>query len=84
VVDLLKAEMTVAGATLRLSTPVLAVSKSAGGFHVSLPGADVACEALVIATGGKSIPKMGATSFGYQLAEQFDVGVVETCPGSSP
>jgi predicted Rossmann fold flavoprotein len=44
----------------------------------------IACEALVVATGGKSIPKMGATSFGYQTAEQFGVGVVETRPGLVP
>ncbi len=84
VVDLLKTEMAAAGATLRLATPVLGVAKSADGFRVSLPGGDVACESLVIATGGKSIPKMGATGFGYQLAEQFGVGVVETRPGLVP
>ena len=84
VVDLLKAELAEAGATLRLATPVLGVQKSADGFRVSLQAGDVACEALVIATGGKSIPKMGATSFGYQLAEQFGVGVVETRPGLVP
>jgi predicted Rossmann fold flavoprotein len=84
VVDLLKAEMAEAGATLRLATPVLAVEKSGEGFRVSLRDADVACEALVIATGGKSIPKMGATAFGYQVAEQFGVGVVETRPGLAP
>jgi predicted Rossmann fold flavoprotein len=84
VVDLLKTEMAKAGASLRLATPVLGVAKSADGFRVSLQGADVACEALVIATGGKSIPKMGATSFGYQIAEQFGVGVVETRPGLAP
>ncbi len=84
VVDLLKAEMADAGATLRLATPVLGVAKSAEGFRVSLQGADVVCEALVVATGGKSIPKMGATGFGYQLAEQFGVGLVETRPGLAP
>jgi predicted Rossmann fold flavoprotein len=84
VVDLLKAELAGAGATLRLATPVLSVEKSAGGFRLSLPTAEIACEALVVATGGKSIPKMGATAFGYQLAEQFGVGVVETLPGLVP
>jgi predicted Rossmann fold flavoprotein len=84
VVDLLKAELAEAGASLRLATPVLAVAKSADGFRVSLQGADLACEMLVIATGGKSIPKIGATGFGYQVAEQFGVGVVETRPGLAP
>ena len=84
VVDLLKAEMAKAAASLRLATPVLGVEKSAEGFRVALQGADVTCEALVIATGGKSIPKMGATAFGYQVAEQFGVAVVETRPGLAP
>ena len=85
VVDLLKAEMAQAGATLRLATrPVSAVAKSADGFHVSLATGDIACESLVIATGGKSIPKMGATGFGYQIAEQFGVPVIETRPGLVP
>jgi len=84
VVDLLKAEMGAAGVTLRLATPVLGVEKSADGFRVSLPAGDVACEALVVATGGKSIPKMGATGFGYQVARQFGVGVAETRPGLAP
>ncbi len=83
-VDLLKAEMAAAGATLRLVTPVLGVERSEDGFRLSLQGAEVACEALVVATGGKSIPKMGATGFGYQIAAQFGIGVVETRPASSP
>jgi len=84
VVELLKAEIAQAGATLRLATPVSAVAKSADGFHVSLATGDIACESLVIATGGKSIPKMGATGFGYQIAEQFGVPVIETRPGLVP
>src|ERR1700761_325061 len=58
VVDLLKAEMAAAGASLRLATPVLGMEKTADGFRVAAQGDDVACGALVIATGGKSIPKM--------------------------
>jgi predicted Rossmann fold flavoprotein len=84
VVDLLRAEMANAGTTLRLATPPLGVEASTDGFRVSLQATHVACEALVIATGGKSIPKMGATSFGYRVAEQFGVGVVETRPGLVP
>ena len=45
---------------------------------------EVQGQTLVVATGGKSIPKMGATGFGYKLAEQFGVGLVETRPGLVP
>jgi hypothetical protein len=84
VVDLLKAEMRETGVTLRLATTVQRVEKGADGFHVALATGETACESLVVATGGKSIPKMGATAFGYQLAEQFGVGVTETRPGLVP
>jgi hypothetical protein len=84
VVDLLKAEMRETGVTLRLATSVQRVEKSADGFRVALATGETACESLVVAAGGKSIPKMGATSFGYQLAEQFGVGVTETRPGLVP
>jgi predicted Rossmann fold flavoprotein len=84
VVELLKAEMAGVGVALRLATPVLGVEKSADGFRVALQGGEVSCEALVIATGGKSIPKMGATAFGYQVAEQFGIAVVEARPGLVP
>lgn len=84
VVDLLKAEMAGAGVTLRLATSVQRVEKSAALFRVGLPTGETACESLVVATGGKSIPKMGASSFGYQLAEQFGVGMIETRAGLVP
>ena len=84
VVDLLKAEMAKAGVTLRLATTVQRVETGADGFRIVLPTGEATCEALVVACGGKSIPKMGATSFGYQLAEQFGVGVVATRAGLVP
>src|SRR5690606_31531336 len=44
----------------------------------------VACDSLVVATGGKSIPKMGATGFGYEVARQFGLNIVETRPALVP
>jgi predicted Rossmann fold flavoprotein len=54
------------------------------GFTVSTARGDVSAPALVVATGGKSIPKMGATSFGYKLAEAFGLPVTETRPALVP
>jgi len=65
VVDLFRTELASHGAVLRLSAPVSRIDKAADGFALALDGAEVACAALVIATGGRSIPKMGATGFGY-------------------
>src|SRR2546427_1643234 len=45
---------------------------------------DFECQSLVIASGGLSIPKIGATNFGYNVARQFGVGLIETRPGLVP
>jgi predicted Rossmann fold flavoprotein len=64
---------------LRLNTKVQYVEKIPDGFTVQLASGEVlATCALVVATGGKSIPKMGATDFGYRLAGQFGVRVTDT------
>ena len=84
IVELLLAEMRDAGALLRLNTAVKTIEKTADGFSILAGDAPIECSALVIATGGKSIPKMGATGFGYGVAERFGVGVVETRPALVP
>jgi predicted Rossmann fold flavoprotein len=85
VVDLLLDHMRRAGVTLRLATTVQAVRRGTeGGFVLTAGGAEIGCPALVVATGGKSIPKMGATGFGYDLARQFGLPLVEPRPGLVP
>ena len=81
VVELLLAEMKAAGVELRLGQAAPAVEKTADGFRL---GEALACASLVIATGGKSIPKMGATGFAYDLARRFGLEVVETRPALVP
>jgi predicted Rossmann fold flavoprotein len=86
IIDLLLAEMAEAKAELRLETSVTAVEKTDEGFLLTLSpsGHQVHCRSLVVATGGKSIPKMGATDFGYRLASRFGVPVIETRPALVP
>ena len=84
VVRLLLDEMARYGAALRLGTAVDRIEKAGAGFRLGVGGETVACEVLVVATGGKSIPKMGATSFGYDVAAQFGVPVVATRPALVP
>ena len=84
IVELLLAEMRAAGATLWLTTAVEDIEKTADGFTLSAGGEPLECASLVIATGGKSIPKMGATGFGYGVAERFGVRLVETRPALVP
>ncbi len=76
-------DMAGAGVGLQLATEVRTV-RQATGFVVETSRGEVAAPALVVATGGKSIPKMGATGFGYRLAEQFGVPLVDTRPGLVP
>lgn len=84
IVDLLLNEMKQAGVTLRLGTPVETVEKTGEGFALRLSQGAVQCRSLVVASGGKSIPKMGATGFGYDLAQQFGLDIVETRPALVP
>jgi predicted Rossmann fold flavoprotein len=85
IIDMLLTEMRVAGAQLRLNAKIQYVEKISEGFTLQLASGEVlACSALVVATGGKSIPKMGATDFGYRLADQFGVRATETRPALVP
>ncbi len=85
IVTMLLTEMEAAGCELRLETGVDRIAKTDEGFELALSsGANVRCQSLVVACGGKSIPKMGATGFGYEIAKQFGVGVVETRPALVP
>jgi predicted Rossmann fold flavoprotein len=84
IIAMLLDEMKRAGAQLRLGAPVGAVRRSSDGFSVAVADEVIACRSLVVATGGKSIPKMGATGFGYDLASQFGLGLIETRPALVP
>jgi len=81
---MLLGEMREAGVLLSLKTEVERISKTETGFDVRLSSAALTCDSLIVATGGKSIPKMGASSFGYQLAAQFGLRVTDTRPALVP
>tara|TARA_R110002012_G_scaffold213121_1_gene384203 strand:- start:332 stop:1510 length:1179 start_codon:yes stop_codon:yes gene_type:complete len=84
IIDMLLAELGAAGARLELSTKVDKIERQGEMFRVALSSGPVEAASLVIATGGKSIPKMGATGFAYTVAEQFGIRVVEPRPGLVP
>jgi predicted Rossmann fold flavoprotein len=88
IVAMLLTEMKAVGADLWLSTAVLAVARDAAGFAVTLEreGRQVVVRArnLIVATGGKSIPKMGATGLAYDIARQFGHALTETRPALVP
>jgi predicted Rossmann fold flavoprotein len=72
------------GVVIKLNTSVDGISKSADQFHLASSSAALKCQSLVVATGGLSIPKMGATPFGYKIAQQFDIPVLPTYAGLVP
>ena len=84
IVDMLTGDLAEAGGKLELSTEVEGISKTGAGYDIRLSSGPVICASLVIATGGKSIPKMGASGFAYRVAEQFGLSVTETRPGLVP
>jgi predicted Rossmann fold flavoprotein len=84
IIDMLLAEMRAHGVTLRLGQAVSRIERTEAGFELAAGGQAIATSALVIATGGKSIPKMGATGFGYEVAAQFGVPVTPTRPALVP
>ena len=84
IIDMLLDEMHRYGARLQLETAVENVEKTERGFVIRHSGGTVSAKSLVIASGGKSIPKMGATGFGYEIATRFGLRMVETRPGLVP
>ncbi|MBA3859339.1 MAG: aminoacetone oxidase family FAD-binding enzyme [Cyanobacteria bacterium PR.3.49] len=79
IVDLLVHESEKAGVAFFKGRVVKEVVKD-DGFLIHTNSETFSCQSLVIATGGLSIPQIGATGFGYSIAQQFDIKVVETAP----
>lgn len=85
VVAMLTHDMAEAAVDLRMKTGVDRLSRSGDGWSVGLSdGSEIAAAALVVATGGKSIPKMGATGWAYEVARRFDIRVTDTRPALVP
>ena len=84
IIRMLTNEMRAAGAELWLRTDISDVEQLAGSYRINTSEGVFEASSLVVATGGKSIPKMGATGFAYRVAEQFGLPVVETRPGLVP
>ncbi|MBL8570359.1 MAG: NAD(P)/FAD-dependent oxidoreductase [Phreatobacter sp.] len=84
IIDMLLDEMDRAGARLRVETAVENIEKTDNGFAVRLSSGSISCRSLVIASGGKSIPKMGATGFAYDVAERFGLNIVAPRPALVP
>ncbi|WP_413495582.1 NAD(P)/FAD-dependent oxidoreductase [Morganella psychrotolerans] len=78
IIDLLLAECELGAVTVRLRSEVTSVEKQGEEFVVTVNGKLVSTHSLVVACGGLSMPGLGATPFGYRLAEQFGLPVLPT------
>ncbi|CAI0959598.1 NAD(P)/FAD-dependent oxidoreductase [Serratia ficaria] len=78
VVELLVKECELGQVTTRLRSEVLSVEKTEQGFELALNGEKVSARSLVVASGGLSMPGLGASPFGYKLAEQFGLNLLPT------
>ncbi len=83
IISLLETEAREAGVVILTGCEVGDVRRGTS-FEVSTSAGDFACQSLVIATGGLSIPNIGATDLGYRLARRFGLQIVETLPALVP
>ena len=84
IVDMLLYEMRAGGVELRLGHRIDTVARAGSSYEVVANGTTFRAPALVVATGGPAIPKIGATGFAYDIARQFGLKVVEPRPALVP
>jgi len=84
ILELLLAECNKVGVVVQLNTHIDSVERLTDLFHLKTNNGNFTCRSLVVATGGLSIPKMGATPLGYKIAEQFGIKVLPTSAGLVP
>lgn len=83
-VNILLTECEWAGVQINLRTEVLSVAKVPDGYIVTTNDKTYQCQSLVVASGGLTMPKLGASPIGYKIAEQFDLNVLETLAALVP
>lgn len=84
IIDMLVDDMREAGVVIKLGVEVTHIAKMDAHFHLTIDGVHCQADKVVVACGGKSIPKMGASGFGYQVAQHFGLDIVQTRPALVP
>ena len=84
IIQMLKTECADGNVTWRMPTTVESIEKLGDNYFLVTDTGDIECDSVVIATGGLSIPKIGATDFGYRIATEFGLKLVEPRPGLVP
>jgi predicted Rossmann fold flavoprotein len=84
IVDILMTECEWAGVEIALRSEVISVSKNDTGYLIETAGESYQCESLIVASGGLTMPKLGASPIGYKVAEQFGLKVLPTTAALVP
>jgi predicted Rossmann fold flavoprotein len=84
IIQMLKTECDRAHVSWRMPVQVSSITAVSSGYEVRIGDEWMSCTALVIATGGLAVPKIGATPFGYQVAEQFGLAIIPPKPALVP
>ena len=84
IIDMLLLECEIAKVTLKKDTIITDIDKQEDKYFVVIDSDRYFCDSLIIATGGLSIPKIGASKFGYDIAQKFNLDIVETLPALVP
>ena len=84
IIDMLLLECEMANVVLKKSTIINDIDKRDDKYFIVVGEDKYFCESLIIATGGLSIPKIGASKFGYDIAQKFGLKVIETLPALVP
>ncbi|MDB4189652.1 NAD(P)/FAD-dependent oxidoreductase [Candidatus Pelagibacter sp.] len=84
IIDMLLLECEMANVVLKKDTTIDNINKKNDKYFIVVGDDKYFCESLIIATGGLSIPKIGASKFGYDIAQKFNLKVIETLPALVP
>jgi len=84
IVDVLMTECDWAGVDVQLRSEVFAIERNEQGYVVTTSGQSYFCQSLVVASGGLTMPKLGASPIGYKIAQQFDLKVLPTTAALVP
>ena len=84
IIDMLLLECEIANVVLKKDTTINNIDKQDDKYFIIVGEDKYFCESLIIATGGLSIPKIGASKFGYDIAQKFNLKVIETLPALVP
>ena len=84
IVDMLLLECQMANVILKKEIIITDIGKKDAQYFITVGSDKFVCDSLIIATGGLSVPKIGASKFGYEMATKFNLNIIETLPALVP